>query len=317
MKAFICFLLLFVNISASLCQNSLSHSIIKKGRLTYDFTFADLAIKYIETEDSIYLLKIANLKATEHIFKHANQYRYNVPRKSKLSLVKYLLTPIEEKKEILTAFKRNLQYAKKEIAMTDFSQMICANYLPDNFEYSGSLFFTFGYDLGVVFDNNASINLAHSNYLEDMNEIRYYSLHELHHAGFFEVKAKAMPSIDILTFKEMAEFIEILTHLEGMGTYVPLKLRKQEGAMNSDEDYVCLQAKDLMNTYEEEYFDIYNHFKNNPNRLIEGSDWKLVAILSNKRRLWYRVGALMAQVIEENGKRKVGRIDFPTFRKIY
>lgn len=146
--------------------------------------------------------------------------------------------------------------------------------------------------------------MAHSNYLEDMNEIRYYSLHELHHAGFFEVKAKAMPSIDILTFKEMAEFIEILTHLEGMGTYVPLKLRKQEGAMNSDEDYVCLQAKDLMNTYEEEYFDIYNHFKNNPNRLIEGSDWKLVAILSNKRRLWYRVGALMAQVIEEKWEEK-------------
>jgi len=290
-------------VSVSCCQNSSASGLIKKGKLTYDFTFAELAIKYLETEDSTYLFEMANLKATEHIFKHANQYKYNVPRKSKLSLVKYLLTPIEEKRNILVEFKRNLEYAKRKIAIIDFPQQACQNYLPHGFEYTGNLFFTFGYDLGVVFDNNASLNLAHPNYLKDMNEIRYYALHELHHAGFFDVKDKPMPSLDILNFKEMAEFIEILTHLEGMGTYVPLALREQEGAMNADEDYVCLQNKELMKTYGQEYFEIYNYFKKNPDRLVDDKDWKLVAVLSNKRRLWYRVGALMAQTIED----KIGR----------
>ena len=296
-------MILFLTGSISCRQISSSPDIIKKGKLNYDFTFAELAVKYLETEDSLYLQEIANLEAINHIFKHANQYHYNVPKESRLDLVKYLLTPIEEKKKVLPKFKRNLEYAKTQIAATDLPQQYCLEYLPEGFEYSGSLFFTFGYDLGVVYGKNASLNLAHPNYLEDMYEIHYYSLHELHHAGFFEIKNSPMPSLAITNYEQMSKLIEILTHLEGMGTYVPLSIREKENAMNSDGDYVCLQDDELMKTYEQEYFNIYNHFKNNPHALVTDDDWDKLSILSDKRRLWYRVGATMAQTIDK----KLGR----------
>ncbi len=265
-----------------------------------------MAVKYLETDDSTYLRKIAELKAAEHILNHAKRYNYDVPKNSKIALVTYLLSPANEKKEILADFKRNLRYAKNNIAEIDLAQKVCLKYLPDNFQYSSYLFFTFGYDLGVVFGQNASVNLAHPYYLKNMNEIKYYSIHELHHAGFVTLKNNAMISLDITNYKEMTHLIEYATHLEGMGTFAPLDIRKKENAMNIDKDYIALQDSVLMKAFEKEFFDIYFHFKNNPSGVITEKDWDKISILSDEKRLWYRVGARMAQTINKNlGREKL------------
>lgn len=295
-----------VVISSSCRNNNEQIFIIQKGNVNYDFTFAELAVKYLETGDSNYLQKIAELKATEHILNHARRYDYNVPKDSKIELVTYLLSPINEKKKILADFKRNLQYAKSNIAEIDLAQKVCLQYLPDGFHYSSNLFFTFGYDLGVVFGKNSSLNLAHPHYIKNMNEIKYYSIHELHHAGFVMLKNNVMPSLDITYYKEMTWFIEYATHLEGMGTFTPLDIRQKENAMNIDKDYIALQDSILMKEYEKEFFDIYYHFKDNPEKVITDEDWDLRSILSNKKRLWYRVGASMALTIDKNlGREKL------------
>jgi hypothetical protein len=278
--------------------------LIRKGNVIYDFSFAELAIKYIETNDSAYLKKIADLKATEHIFNHSRKFNYDVPNNSRIALVKYLLTPVNEKKNILPEFKRNLQFAKDSIASNDFAQKICLQYLPDNFQYSSSLFFTFGYDIGVVYGNNASINIAHPYFLKNQGEIKYYSIHELHHAGFVILKNNFMPSLDILNYRQMSQLIEYFTHLEGMGTFAPLDIRKKENAMNTDKDYISLQDSVLMKEDEKEFFDIYFHFKNNPDSLLTAKDWNLISTLSDEKRLRYRVGARIAQTIDKN----LGRI---------
>jgi hypothetical protein len=70
--------------------------------LTYDFTFAELAVKYLETGDSKYLNEISNLAAAEHIFNHALQTGYEG---TKLELITNLLSPIEDQKEKMPAFK--------------------------------------------------------------------------------------------------------------------------------------------------------------------------------------------------------------------
>jgi len=277
--------------------------IVKKGNVIYDFSFAELAVKYLETEDSFYLHKISELGAIEHILNHAKQFNYNVPTDSKLELAIHLLSPINEKKEILNAFKKNLTYAKKNIAALDIPQKTCLQYLPNSFQYESRLFFTFGYDLGVAHGKNASLNLAHPYYLENTDEIEYYSIHELHHAGFIILKKNIMPSLDISTYAEMSSLIEYLTHLEGMGTFAPLALRKKEHAMNTDKDYIALQDSLLMAEYEKEFFSIYFHFKNNPDSILTKSDWGKLSILSNKKRLWYRVGAKIADTID----RQLGR----------
>ncbi len=277
---------------------------ITRGNLRYDFCFADLSAKYLETGDPYYLNRIAKLPATAHLVSHASYFNNDIPKSPKIELVRYLLSPIEEKKEILTHFKKNLLYAKEQIAGQDLPQQECLKYLPDNFEYSGNLFFTFGYDLGVVFSNNASVNLAHPHYLEHQHEIKYYAIHELHHAGFVALKNNMMPSLNITKYREMAELIEYYTHLEGMGTYASLALRKKENAMDTDDDYIALADSALMEEYEKEYFRIYYHFKNDPQREIEDNDWEMISVLSDDKRLWYRVGAYIAQTIDEKLDRK-------------
>ena len=216
--------ILFIVFSCS--QKSTKPSLIKKGNLTYDFRFADLAVTFLETGDSIHLYNIAELDATKHLQNHATYFNNGIPKNTTIDLVKYLFSPDKVKKETLPLFKQNVNYAKEEIAQRDIPQKECLKYLPENFSYDSCLFFTFGYDLGVVFKNNASVNLAHPHYFENRNEIKYYAIHELHHAGFVKLKGNKMPSINIANYAEMVDFIAYYTHLEGMGTYAPLALRR-------------------------------------------------------------------------------------------
>jgi hypothetical protein len=278
--------------------------IIQRGNVAYDFTFAELAVKYFETNDSTYLQKIAELDATEHLMNHSKQSHYDVPNDSKLELVIFLLSSADSKEE-LECFKRNLNYAKENIAKTDITQEIALQFFPKNFNFSSSLFFTFGYDLGVAYAQNSSLNLTHPYFLKNMNEMKYYSIHELHHAGFILLKNNVMPSPDLTNYWEVVQLIEYCTHLEGMATYASLEIRKKENAMDIDKDYVVLQDSELMKKYEKEFFDIYFHFKNNPDSILTEEDWGKLYTLSEKR-LWYVVGARIAQTIDKNlGRNKM------------
>lgn len=276
---------------------------IIKGNLVYDFTFANLAIAFLETNDSEYLHKISELDAAEHILNHAKRFQYDVPQNSAIELASHLLSPIDAQKKKLPRFKRNLHFAKENIAEIDFAQRIALQCLPEEFHFESSLFFTFGYDLGVVYGKNCSLNLANPYFLENMNEMKYYAIHELHHAGFLMLKNSTMPSLAITTYREMADLIAYFTHLEGMGTFAPLAIREKENAMDIDRDYIALQDSKRMEDLETEYFDIYFYFKNNPGGLLTEEDWRKVAILSDGKRLWYTVGANMAKTIDQ----KLGR----------
>ncbi|MCL2573250.1 MAG: hypothetical protein FWE34_01705 [Defluviitaleaceae bacterium] len=54
------------------------------------------------------------------------------------------------------------------------------------------------------------------------------------------MKQGKMISLDITTYQEASKIIEYLTHLEGMGTYAPLKIHMRENAMGIDRDYVIV-----------------------------------------------------------------------------
>jgi hypothetical protein len=311
------FVLFLVAATITLFQCTATHNnkdIIQKGNVAYDFSFAKLALRFFETNDSSYLQKISALEATKHLLNHSRRFNSGVPNSSGLELVTYLL-PSEINEETLTRFKRNLDFAKKYIAKTDMPQKIALQFLPEGFDFSSSLFFTFGYDLGVAYGNNASLNLAHPFFLENMNELKFFAIHELHHAGFVMLK-NYMPSLDITTFREMAELIEYLTHLEGMATLAPLEIRMQESAMNNHSDYVALQDVELLQELIKEFFEIYFHFKNNPDSILTNEDWSKLHILSDGKRLFYIVGAHMARTIDQKlGREKlVNLIERPSER---
>jgi hypothetical protein len=275
-----------------------NESVVIKGKVSYDFSFATLALQFLETADTNILYEIADLDASRHLLNHARRFNDHIPHASTISLVKHLLLPLDELPGSLPELKRNLHFARQQLANSDLPQSVCIEYLPDDYELQANLYFTFGYDIGVVYENNASLNLAHVHFIKNYNELKYYAIHELHHAGFVALKNNQMPSLNISTYAEMADLIAYFTQLEGMGTYAPLALRKRENALDTDSDYVALQNKALMDDLEHEFFDIYFHFKNNPEQLLDDADWEKLTRLSGGNRIWYRVGARMCQQID-------------------
>jgi hypothetical protein len=186
--------------------NALNH-------VNYDFALADLSVKYIETGDSSILQDITNTEGLKLLYNHANWSGNNDEKLSPGDFAKTIIDR-EHKQINISQIRSNLQYAKDSIAATDYPHKICLQYLPEGFTFQSRLCFTVGYDLGIVYQHNASVNLAHKHYLENRSELKYYSIHELHHAGFVMLKKKYMPSLKINTFGEMAELIAYCTQLE-------------------------------------------------------------------------------------------------------
>ena len=298
----------------------------------YDFSYAELAIKYLETGNPEYLHEIANLNAADHLHNHALQSLLpGGSVGSKLELVTHFLSPIDEQRELLPIFKKNLVFAKESLAKSGIAEKIALKFLPADFSFSGSMFFTFGYN-HVAHGENNSLNLAHPMFSDDMNEIIYVAIHELHHIGFIKLKDGYMPSLDITTYKEMLHKIEYATHLEGIATYAPFGAIEQDlkgmatdesfgkieiervSAMNFQKFYIVLQDLQLMQELETEFFDIYFHFKNEPDRLLTDEDWYKFQVLSYTKGLFYIVGAHMAKTIDNNlGREKlVNLISEPT-----
>lgn len=278
------------------CRHGESNEIIKKGNVTYDFTLAELSNQFIETGDSSLLLEIEKTEGLKLIYNHANWSGNNT---KKLSLKDFAETIInrDNNKANINLIRRNLQYAKDSIAATDYPQQICLKYLPAGFSFSSRLCYTVGYDLGIVYMNNSSLNISHKRYFNNYSEIKYYSIHELHHAGFVSLK-KYMPSLEIKTYGEMSKLIAYFTHLEGMAVYAAYEERARNNALGNDPDYVAILDKTLMEKYTDRYFEIYNHFLSNSNSILTEKDWLMFGELSSGNRLWYRVGAKMAETID-------------------
>ena len=268
-----------------------------------NFEFAELAIKFLETGEEGYLEGIAKTDGAAHIFNHASRYNNAKPDDTVLSFITRFITPIDKHRESLPQVKENLDYAKKHIAASDTAEKIALQYLPKDFSFTGTIFFTFGYDIGVAFGNNCSLNIANPIFLrKDKIEMMYYAIHEMHHAGFIQLRDDGMLSLDISTYEEMASLIELATFIEGMGTYAPLAIREEEGAMDADSDYRTLQDPELMEQMIKEFLDIYRYFKDSPDKALTEDDWQKVSVLSggmNGKRHWYIVGAHMARAIDE------------------
>lgn len=285
---------------------------IVKGNVVYDFNLSNLSCKFIEKGDSNIFSLILSTEGINLLYSHA-LWSGNIDSNISISEFAKLIINKNNKIEILENIKINNKYAIDSIANTDYPQKICLNYLPKGFLFSSRLYFTVGYDLGIVFNKNSTINIAHKKYLENISELKYYSIHELHHAGFIAIK-KFMPSLKIKTYGEMSKLIEYFTHLEGMAVYAAYDERKRNNALSNDSDYIILNDSLIMDTLINRYFEIYKHFLSNELDTLRETDWKMLNELSSNNRLWYRVGSKMAELIDKKyGREKLtGLIEEPS-----
>ena len=266
--------------------------------LNFDTSFAQLALQYIESNDPGILNKLANSAAATHLLDHARNFDYDVPKSSAQALVSHLLTPASQHAIQAEACRTSLAYFTTQILSDPHWVNDTLRYLPEDFRFHGTLFLIFGYDIGVAFGQSASLNCAHSHFAQHPAELEYYAIHELHHTGFMSYQPPPRLS-DIKTCSDLLRLVQYSTQLEGMAVLAAYQRRRDQNALNDDGDYVALQDEARMRRDEALYLDDLHYLERRGAAPADAEAWAVVQRMSSGERLWYRVGARMAQRIEQ------------------
>lgn len=263
-----------------------------------DAKFAELALDFLETGDKELLPVIAKTRGARHIAAHAQRVSLSLNPPTVEELVEHILTS-----ESLASINLKQTTARLRLMQRDIqSQRRCwedaATTLPKGALIDATLFLTVGYDIGVAVSGNASLNVAHQRFAKNPQELWFTCVHELNHAGF--QKYHRLPKLaDIKTNHDLANLIRYLTTMEGLAVYTARKWRAEAGELDADPDYVALLDPQRMDVYEKKFFTLYNGLAAGKLRRLENSDWEVLEPMSTDERLWYRVGARMANKIEK------------------
>ncbi|MCW8833758.1 MAG: hypothetical protein OQK03_10595 [Colwellia sp.] len=267
----------------------------------FDFEHIKSSIAYLESPSLLRLMTVADTQAMKHLKNHSDRTGYYSKESSTKDIAKDLLVNKSYSKEVLSQVSSLFQVIKKDKKKQDFCTKQVVQYLPNDFTFKGHLYFTWGYDIGVSMDENASINLAHKTFRKSINEVWYYCIHELHHVGFQQYNP--FPDISkVQTKKQLFTLVQYLTFLEGTAVYAAYHARKQNQHLE-DPDYIALENPNTIQQMTTEYFEIYRFIKKQAdeqgNKALTSNDWNLINNLSDGKRLWYRVGGMMAQKLDK------------------
>jgi putative zinc-dependent peptidase DUF5700 len=265
--------------------------------LHFDASFAQLALVYLRSSDASILDRLSKSSAAAHLLNHARNFDYDVPKDSPEVLVSHLLVPPGKHLQDIGVCERSVAFFTGPMLDNPHWVGDSLRYLPDDFRFHGALFLTLGYDIGVAFGPTASLNCAHPHFKEHPPELIYYAIHELHHVGFMAYQPPPKLS-ELKTCGDLLRLVQYSTQLEGMALLAAYQRRTEEHALPDDGDYVALQDESRMRQDETRYFEHLHYLEH---RSIEAADtaaWAVIERMSSGERLWYRVGARMAQKIE-------------------
>ena len=265
--------------------------------LSFDPRFARTALQYVRSSDPVLIDNLARLPAAEHLLNHARQFDYDVPKDTPLSLVRHLLAPSPELQAQVDEVERSLAFFTGPLLEDPHWVNDVLYYLPAGFRFHGSLFLTFGYDIGVALAPNASLNGASRRFDGKPRELLYYAIHELHHVGVMTYQPP--PRIaDIKTCADVLRLVDYSTELEGLAVYAARTRRAAEHALLADPDYVALESGEQMRILEQRYDEQYRYLKGRGNQPADKEALAVIDRMSSGDRLWYRVGAMMAGRVE-------------------
>ena len=191
-----------------------------------------------------------------------------------------------------------IEYIKKNIS--DFNEAFreLETYLPREIDLSSTLFCILGYDIGVVSDGNAFLNLGHPLFHENKRELLYFAMHELHHVAFTHYNP-IYSFDDLKTTGDLIRIIRYSTHLEGLAVYSSLDRRRRENGY-AHRDYLTLNDSCKMSQLKTQFFDILQQIEAESSRSLVEDDWGVLELMSDGDRLWYVVGSCMAESIERS-----------------
>ena len=110
---------------------------------------------------------------------------------------------------------------------------------------------------------------------------------------------------DIRSCADLLNLVEYSTHLEGMAVLAAYQRRQKDHALGGDPDYIALDDQARMQADLASYFRDYDYLKSRGSQVADADAWEVIKRMSSGERLWYRVGAYMAQRIEASKGRVV------------
>ena len=276
---------------------------LSRQDLCFDARFANTALEYVRSGVPELMEALAGMPASRHLLNHARQFDYDVPKTSALALVRSLLSPSGNLDAKSKEVETNISYFTGPLIEDPSWVRDVLDYLPEKFRFHGSLFLTFGYDIGVALAPNASLNAANSHFKEKPRELLYYAIHELHHVGVMTYKKPPRIS-DLRTCADILRLVDYSTELEGLGVLAARPRRTIEHALQDDPDYVALGNPEQMRELEKRYSEQYRYLQSRGAALADKAAFDVVNRMSSGDRLWYRVGAMMSARIENKLGRK-------------
>jgi hypothetical protein len=253
-------------------------------------------LQYLSEPSKDLLIEIAKHDAAKKT--HAHAIRFRNTKKNVNAFWKSILIRLSKNESLTENVKAGLTYLHNE--SDTFNELLkdLWNYFPDGTNLRANLYTILGYDIGIVSEGSALINLGHPEFNKDPREIFFMSMHELHHVVYTAYN----PIFDmshIHMTNQLCDAIKYCTHMEGLAVYSTLKQRKSASVL-SNRDYQLLLDERAKTKRVARFFDLITKLDVQSDRPLHEKDWKILDIMTGRDRLWYVAGAHMAQVIEKS-----------------
>jgi hypothetical protein len=261
-----------------------------------DTSFIVPLIQYISKPSKKLFIEITNHEAAVKTHLHALRFRNTTESIS--SFWKKILKQLSKQKGLTESVKDGLNFLYNETEVFNDLLTDLWNYFPEGTNLRTVLYVILGYDIGIVSDGHALINIGHQDFQKNPKEILFMSMHELHHVVYTAYN----PIFDLSQIHRTDQLFDVVkyyTHMEGLALHSTLERRSAAKAIHN-RDYQLLLDKRAKTKRVSEYFDILTDLEIRADSPLREEDWKILKRMSGRKRLWYVTGAHMAQVIEKN-----------------
>jgi hypothetical protein len=256
-----------------------------------DLSFIEQALGYLSSPSSARLQKTLRHPAAKGVHSHAA--RFGNTEKGLAGFWEERLAAVTP--DAVDRARANEVYMSENSGgfRAAFDELV--GYVPRDLELRCHLYAVVGYDMGIVSDGDAYLNLGHSVYA-DQRELVYFAMHELHHVAYSHYQPIYSFS-DFKTTMDLRRAVMYSTHLEGLAVYAPYERRRREDGLNHV-DYRLHGDRKERDRIMGEYFTIWDDLRSMPERSFREDDFALIERLSGER-LWYVAGFHMAKTIDE------------------
>jgi hypothetical protein len=204
---------------------------------------------------------------------------------------------LSKKKNLIDYVKQSLTFIHNETDTFDKLLKNLWNEFPEGTHLRSVLYTNLGYDIGIVSEGCALINIGHEDYHKNPQEILFMSMHELHHVVYTAYNT-FFDLTQVNRFDQLCEVVRYCTHMEGLAVYSTLEPRRAANALNN-RDYRLFLDEKARKRRVSEYFDLLTDLEVRSDAPLQEDDWNIIERMTDRNRLWYIAGAHMAHLIEK------------------